>query len=1197
MQQFTPPPPLSAVHAVRSTREVFQTAATPQEGDLTLGESNAGAGTRHLDPFAGVSRSPSMVSVVQENWVELGAFFLEAQCADTEEERQDLAYRLPTVEHHLNNILDALLTEHKRLVAAVAGVGDTDGITSTLLRLRQQHNAQRTSQAAPDGVPTSSFVSVNASESSRAKSASPLSVGLAAAAATAAAGTGGGVSTLAAAAPLQLPPCYHYLFGEPQGSFEEYQAIEEDAVFHRAHGGAGGRLGTQVTPMGTVHTVGSSPEDPAVNSFRSPPQPPSSLPTTSLEPSSGTITGAERPPGFLGPAPISSTFLLMLCQYAKHNEPAGSRQIILHFLTRLLQEADLPTQRTASNGGGGASGGGGWKPRSLLQLQPSWFIVPVLDMVRKVGAALDPTLDTRRNGTLGGSQRGGSAKTGKGGAGGGGAGAAAHTVLTGELSQDDAERTEFVLFLCALAEKTERVPELANFFVARHDVVGGGRGAGAGAVPQRRSADGVLQASGGPSAREKPLYSFVLLETLLPYMTHDSSSAEWKHRRDTCRYALSAVLSLSKCPDPWIRDLVGSEASIATRTISTAGTTLLTLCMIPDNDDSEVQLQCLRDVLRFWSVLFLCSPMVAQQLQLLARIEEDFAQNTLLPLFRATATHTYAAACLVTSHLLRDLNSSATVLSEIITRALLGSVVRSGDGRVLPRKDYYEVMAEPALRQPPSESGGTAGGGASGLTSFAAYYLLPHLTSNPTLSEEDEAHRVVLGFAMTAWTAAESTLVLLKSIAENSPAVFLRYALLLDMATLPEVLVRHRKLQQRDDDVEAVSAPSAALCHADLSAAATAPRIDLGECFSPRLRAPHDVLGDVSGALLGEEVLERLLRIEGNMPLEALEMRQCVVNAFCRVPGAVNAATKNGKAGMTEAEPTPATGAHMQGTVGEEGESAIPSSSPSAGQRRMSAGAYNVWLHHGVQQSPVVITLCNLLGALLELPRRARLLLTDTLLALCLLPDLRVLYTLLDPEYGRLDHALHKLRAIIDNELDEDEAVAFATAAAAAAVAGDVRTLPAVTNTSITKVAGFSFGASPSSSTSVTATTATSSNAAPTVGSAAGRKVSAKEAAKEAAVTGMVQTAASLLTRGYLYEMYVRHWAEIESEGTTGEEEPTTTPDCPTLLTEEVRHGIAAHKAFLEACCSVEWFRMELDAASAYMALSHNLMALRPGDV
>lgn len=1016
------------------------------------------------------AQPPTMVSVIQDQWLHLCDYFQRVQCANSHEERVSLVRELGIVEDSLGTILDALLTDRKQLVS------------TQLLHTHMSIFGESTHS----DLGASSLTLAGTQSSSAANP--HLRVLPAAATFTPSPMPSPASGFLLDGALACLPPCYRFLFADAHRDtlfFSEESAKEEEEENGDHTDGVGRAIG---------------------------PQPHAST--------GGNATKAATK-AYDDPSPIGSIFLLTLCQYAKQDEPPGVRSIILEFLVRLLQEADLPTDRAAYPAGDPVL--------SLLQLNPPLLIVPLLDMLRKVSKALDPSHTALRHGAASASASSAFLWAGSG---------------AGEEDQDgtflqDAGRTQLVIFLGSLAEKMERVPALANFFVVEDGAEG-----------------------------ERSL--FVLLDALLPYLTHDCSAPGWTHRRDTCRYALSAVVSLAKCPDPWIQDLVGKEGRVASRTLMAARTTLLTLCKIPENDDSATQVLFLRDVLRFWATLLTMSPSVAEDLQLAALVEKEFYFQTLLPLLQSSDTHVYAAACLVTAQVLRELNGSASVLTNGLAKALLATSIRKSSGRIIPHTEHYESVVTddggPGKADATATSLGQQEEAAAArhhlhpTTSFFLYYILPHLSSNPYMSAEERENSALLGYSTTRWSTTKATLMLVQALAENVPQVFMREVFLMDMNSLTDVL---RKQQGRASQSPAttsqpiagaggntgVAGPAGDSRMANLglwSTETSPPHLKVHDYFVKELHetaATSAALG-LQAERVGEEVLTRLLRTEGNMSMEALRARQEVMSAMAQ-PSSCSTA----KSAASSTRPPP------------------PAASSSRSASPLTATS-NCWSHAGVQRSPLTVALCEMVQHLDATPFTVSSLVADLLVSLCVLPDLRVIYTLLDPINGPLKTALCQLRDVLHHKLS--------------AKGVEVTLAPTAKK-----------GASPVAFSSVSPTRPTA-----------------------AAATHPGLPATTRVSLLILYDTLLQHWdaftsdeddvreeadeqvvaagpasSAVSRDGTGGE--VPLNPQGGGFPIAALRGAIEANSNVLHACLYSEYLLAHLDAVIGYSALSQNLMYLR----
>lgn len=1027
-----------------------------------------------------------MLGTVQTHWLDVCEYFTRVQCASTDDEEWELAQQLPRVEESLGIILDALLTEkqqveldqhalqqrHDEVVSASGRATSLGSLASSVVLT--------TPSATPDRTLNNSRPAATANAADRSPSSAVMS--FAETTSTTVLSPPQAIledASLLPTMPFVLPPCYHYLFAPP--------------------------------PPSTTTSLNATPVEAGQN-LRLPP----------LRQADGKVDDASNAAGLGAASPddadlmpvfpdtISSSFLLTLCLFAKHNQPAGSRTVILRFLQGLIQQADLPMvvrhgQRGHTSMLGELSRNDGTAPpRSILQLSLTSSIVPLLDMIRKVGAELDPT-----------HSRGGGIRASLGKS------ASADSRIPQEQTYGDADRTAFVEFLCALAERMEQVPDLANYFItssARGDVV---------SAASRNGDTGTSE-------------FFVLLEILLPYMTHDCTAAGWEQRRDTCRYALSAVLSLAKCPDTWVQDLVGRTTAIADRTLAAACTTLLTLCKIPDNDDSKVQLLYLRDVLRFWSAMCLSAPAVADALGIPAVVENDFAKTTLTSLLMSPDSRVYAAACLVTSVLVADLNTCGPVVPAALARAVLAGVVDVDTGRRARHRsctDYYALMArrwrsDAGENGPPQEPRDD-----ERLGSFFDFYVASRISAQPALTEEDLASQSMLSITLTEWTAVEATLTLLTSLAENCPYLFAKYAFLADMNELTTIRPR-----------------------ADLSASSSAPSIDVRGCFPAQLLTAEGTCREeicgVSTKQVSEEILESMLRIEANTPFGALyELQQAVSGAARRCVVAQTAGTQ-----------APAAAADVDS----------PASTTEG----------NVWYHEPTAElAPLTKVLSDLLSHFMSIPFRSSILLTRLCVRVCLLPDLRVVYSLLDPDRGPWTKSLRRLGSCIDHEMAEDEKFAVAAAAAAAAAAGSVST---------------------SFNTSALAPAA--AKGAAEVMKEEGKRARSVSTGQPLDNASLVQVPPTTFTRAYLYELYLQYWEylpahlfnSLHDERDTRALASITTPPtvssvvgAPGTLSDDALKGLIRHQPFLESCACLEQFKMELEAAVGYVTLSHSLMTLK----
>ncbi|CCW71079.1 unnamed protein product [Phytomonas sp. Hart1] len=652
--------------------------------------------------------------------------------------------------------------------------------------------------------------------------------------------------------------------------------------------------------------------------------------------------------------------------------------------------------------------------------------------------------------------------------------------------------------------------------------------------------------------------TFELLRLLLPYLGLDAVASDSGRRQDQARLALSAVASLAKCADPWVQGLVGAEAAVVERTLSEACHTLITLCKIQGNEDSQAQQGYLRDVLLFWSVIVVASPVVAARLGLLERVERDFAWAALAPLLASSDRVVYAAASLLTATLLDELNSVAPALSAIFGRVLLAAVVDANTGRHCGEiPDFYTYWVS-LHDQNCAEGGHDALEYTDSHTSFFNFFILSHLTSIPLPSDEIRTSRDSHKVAFTEWTAMEASLVLIKSLAENLPVVFLKYVLLLDVGTLGEVWKTFNSRRAESDGKESRRVRG-------WLATTFAPLIEVNVCFSAHLSASNRRVYGITDEQLAQDVLERMLRIESNAPLNYLHQRQVAEGSFFQDFSyyMTNLSEQRKSVPKTQQD----TGELSSMTINEsdgDSKSTLFKEAPTSKTMADPEKAPNAWFHKGLHQAPLIISLTRILLKLFDFPYRVNILLSQALIAICLLPDLRALYTLMDSEHGRLYHSLRVLRNSIDKLLDGDYKASL------------------VMNNAMATTSDYPLQSKPNRRTSKDGNQGSGIDT---------KSLSLSSPPK----------ASEFPTLIYLYNIYLDHWDYLT---------PPTLCDCddlsdrhalnrplPASLPEAIGKALIKNKCFLETCTVLEILRLELGAVVGYMALSHSLLNLQPGKI
>ncbi|CAD2215497.1 hypothetical protein ADEAN_000295200 [Angomonas deanei] len=220
-----------------------------------------------------------------------------------------------------------------------------------------------------------------------------------------------------------------------------------------------------------------------------------------------------------------------------------------------------------------------------------------------------------------------------------------------------------------------------------------------------------------------------------------------------------------------------------------------------------------------------------------------------------------------------------------------------------------------------------------------------------------------------------------------------------------------------------------------------------------------------------------------------------------------------------------------------------------------------------VQEAPVVLALCKLFASGVHLPVPLFLQVTDVIASLCLLPDARVVCTLMDREYGRLDHALTRLSSIIDEEFERDEDAMFAAAAAAAKVAGENKKR-------------------------VNAKSLKAASADTQESSVAG--VSERRLKAVSLINDVVGTTSTVFTRDYLYRQLASLFL-VSGRLTLGSEDTKQLQRVASSagLNEEVVTAIQLHRQFLELCLCLELFRYEIDSIISHTTFSAKLYNLQ----
>lgn len=1084
------PPPLHGMEAHQGHRPL---GAVGEEGRRKMVEVEEEESAVWMDEEELDEEPLNAVSHLTHHWLDVMNFFEIARVGEKKE--SELTAELPDVEHHLLAMFHLLLRERHRIRMVVEeeeGKDAVKGRESGHEQGEREHSTEKGGEGDTIRPPPLDDLCLSASLRSTASVRRPRRR-------PKGEPKGGEWVAMPDEVWVYLPPCYYYLFGTSTTSFSTSPSSckkERNDAEGEETGHSSGGSTPHVKPKRSMEDVENTDEE------------------DTLERSSYDSSAEEEEEDAVVYQPVGELFLLWICQWAKHDYPHGTRSMLLHFLAQLLHEADLPPLLApypthsptpvvepppltavsshvpvAASGVPAATAEAGLAvpkdpigvPRppeeereaernapsavssdvntyarrcfSVLHISQLHFIPPLLDLMRQTSALLDPSDvsgQTRRREIDPGLTVSSPSSSGTG----------------------DKERSAFVRFLCVLAEKIEGIPELANFFITttENNSAGGGSGGARASSP-----------SSSPSTPFAASADFVLLRSLLPYVVHDSRCPEWGDRRDTCLLALSAVLSLARCPSPEVRDLVAREERVTSGTLKAARTTFTTLCTVPENDDSEIEALFLTDVVRYWSALLFAAPYVSSRLSLLPQIEKEFTIDTVLPLLKNTDERVYSAACLILAALIREVGTSASQVLSHAVRTLLFST------HFVPSKPMADDTHRRASFQPPA--------------TFFDAFLIPHLqihfAANGALegaSKQKESglpspshhHHSFSDPSCSAFRCCKATLILIDAIATYFPAVLMEGALgiavgkedpacrgeaasssdpsslsrsflkpkeegeapttrlisldayvpfILQTPTHKKRVARRHAAPHNQKSVWAMppwgggshplpslspvcdaAGPESPTGEEDGNAVAgrsrterrvrpsTVPR----PCDSPSTRrgtgkpeeedTPTDTLVALLLSVVRNEVLSKMLFIESNFPADLLLSHRRHWHA--------SFASLDSEGGRE----------HVDAEAEKKGDHSA-SSSP----KHSTVDVAQDWFHMGVHSSSLSLSLLHLLSLLHVLPPPLCVLVCSTITTLCVLPDPRVLYTLLDKDRGHvknaLQHACDEIEARMDKEI------------------------------------------------------------------------------------------------------------------------------------------------------------------------------------
>ena len=507
--------------------------------------------------------------------------------------------------------------------------------------------------------------------------------------------------------------------------------------------------------------------------------------------------------------------IVSVCQYAKHDQPVGSRAVMLDFLRRLFAEVD------ANRGS-----------RSILHVSPEYVSIPLVNMLVKVGEALDPL-----GPPSGGSQDGGSRPR---------AGSATPSTGWNSLSKPNInttslqnDRVKFVALLEVLCEKVEQMPSAAlHFFVA------GNPGRSVSPPPPNRMTSSSPPATGAEDATlhfEEVIAGrlaqgrfFVLPHFLATYATNTTAVVGLSlTEREMCvERALRGFVSLAKTTSPVIQDLLirqpqqpqqqtaAGSGGFAGKTIAAAVTSVLanyivTMCKVPHDHEFPLLFNTSLHYMRFLDALTLLSPHLADSLQISALIQQHLLEQTFLPLLTSSVETVLVTAFAVLSAFLRE-----AIVSEENVALVLDSLFTAGvssKGTIVSCCSSSSYIGDPSAASNGLER------------NLFASVILPKI--------HDVADHVVA-----------STLFFISGLIEKAPHRCLKFLFAIDGDRSPCIISKDY-LASRNISV--------------VSNGVLLINIDVNTLFPKRLSTQKGLCGS-STALFNDDILARLLRIDSN---------------------------------------------------------------------------------------------------------------------------------------------------------------------------------------------------------------------------------------------------------------------------------------------------------------------------------------------
>lgn len=627
-----------------------------------------------------------------------------------------------------------------------------------------------------------------------------------------------------------------------------------------------------------------------------------------LETSEGSCTPADvdtiaasLPPSYrylLQRGGRGEDLIINVCQYAKHDQPVGTRSIMLKTLRRIFTEVD-PRQ-------------GG----SMLLLCPDSMTLPLCDMIHKISLTLAPDRAAKPPPSVS-PPRGSPSKKHVD---------AAANMRGRELHYD---RYQFVLLLRCLCEKVEQCNELGTSFM----------------FPKGNAS-----------------YTFLLLDIIVPYVYESSViSLTQEQRFETYSSVLRGVLALAKSPKESIQAAVAEAADIHFAAQDVLRAAFLTICKVPDHSEVRLQTACVMETVRWLEVLLELIPAVAESWEVRKYLQQEFVYTTVLPILRTPDERAYLAVATLIIHVLKDALPPNSFVANLITLALLQSRVHNEHQNIIL---FYSATL-------PSDWETTT-------RSFAEEYLWPRLND-------------VSGDVVCA------TLQLLTALASRTPHYFMTHALKLDAAAKPlhfsraylERLIENYSPQSHDHhqgDGADDTAPQqqrkqqqAASKRSGIPPSMTAvnpliPNIVINDYFPELLKIDKGLCGSSADDFV-RDALQLILELDGALTEEEGPLHRTRVEH-----------SRSAK----------------KATDSDDKETADVDSAPPFCAGTAAPDQDNVFYDPLINDAPLVTICCKLITAMLEHSFSVNALLSELITTLCALPDVRVLFTLLDPTNGKV---------------------------------------------------------------------------------------------------------------------------------------------------------------------------------------------------